>query len=689
MPCPIPLTQGIEPDHDSPPATENEVNILKMHLLACLAILTLAPADIVYMPDGKTYGAEIARPGTNNAVTIIEENDGKKLTKHPRILAGEDDFRCLQTPPEMPVMVQARKDLITNARKYVHSSKLTGRASGQDPSGLGIARGMIDRVITLVTAFRMTGEKCFRSAAIKYIVALDAEKTGRLLPQNQLRGFWLTDGEECAGIAIAYDWMYDSLSAAERKTVVDIARNRLLALGLEECRMGGQWWFAKRFSNWNAVCAGGLGMLCLAMYEDCPAAREILPHIEESLSEFITPLKDTDGGWPEGVGYWNYGMAYAFGYLLSWERSMGKAHPLMKLPATKKTLSFPLDFSPNAMSAGFGDNNHFHPSPFHYAAAKRFKLDLVMGAIDSYMTETGRGLGGLMGGSATGCVLHPGTVSKDPRGQTRVAKVWKGLGWGLIADSMPRPKLYLSMRGGNTIEEHTHVDLLSFRVLVGKEWLIENGRSGRYLFPTTFSEHRAKNNDLNATYKNTIFVNGVGPIPGSETNCEQVVRGQGCYGVRMEASSTLALPEDASIFCGRLALMVNDSAFVIIDRVKTPGLSLVESRMHSYKDVTFSKTGAMIKGDTESMRVTYASLEPAGLFRATTAPASPTNPSATMMRWSPIKLYKEAVLVTLLTPGSSQTAATVVRDGKNFLITLTIKGKTVKLRIRPDLTLLQ
>ena len=191
----------------------------------------------------------------------------------------------------------------------------------------------------------------------KHILVTRNQKHFRaLLPQNQLRGFWLTDGEECACIAIAYDWMYDSLSMAERKTLVDIARNRLLALGLEECRMGGQWWFAKRFSNWNAVCAGGLGMLCLAMYEDCPAAREILPHIEESLSEFIVPLKKTDGGWPEGVGYWNYGMAYAFGYLMSWERSMGKVHPLMKLPATKKTLSFPLDFSPNAMSAGFGDN---------------------------------------------------------------------------------------------------------------------------------------------------------------------------------------------------------------------------------------------------------------------------------------------------------------------------------------------
>ena len=663
---------------------------VKTYLLTCLVILTSATVDMLCMNNGKIYGAEAAhsvpkaRMGTAGA--NAKENDVKKLAAHPRILAGKDDFARLRNTPEMPAMVQARKDLITNADKYVRSAKLKGWG-GQDPSGLGYARETIDRIITLVVAFRMTGKEDYRLSALKYIQRLDTAKSGRLRPENELRGFWLTDGEECAGIAIAYDWMYDSLSEAERKMLVDLCQKRLLAIGLRDCRKEGQWWFAKRFSNWNAVCAGGLGMLCLAMYEDSPAARKILPHVEESLGEFMTPLKDTDGGWPEGLGYWNYGMSFAFGYLLSWENTMGKVHPLMKLPATQKTLHFPLDFYPNAMAAGFGDNNHYYPGPVHYAAARRFKDDVVMGAIDSYLIKTGKGMSGLMGGSATSCVLHPGTAQKDRRNLTHVAKVWKGLGWGLIADSMPNPKLYLSMRGGNTIEEHTHVDLLSFRVLVGKEWLIENGRSGRYLFPTTFSEHRAKNNDLNATYKNTIFINGVGPVPGSETDTEQVVRGQGCYGVRMDATSAMVLAEEDSFFCARLALMVDDSAFVIIDRVTSPGLTLVESRMHSYKKVTFAKAGAMIQGDTESMRVSYASLKPARLFRATTAPASPTNPVATMMRWSPTRLQTEAMLVTLLTPGTTPAAAAVTRDGKNFLVSLTIKGKTRKLRIRPDLTL--
>ena len=72
----------------------------------------------------------------------------EKVTPHPRPFASEADLARLRVEPEMPAMVQAHGDLIRNARKYVRSSKLTGWGAGQDPSGLGTAREMIDRVET-------------------------------------------------------------------------------------------------------------------------------------------------------------------------------------------------------------------------------------------------------------------------------------------------------------------------------------------------------------------------------------------------------------------------------------------------------------------------------------------------------------------------------------------------------------
>ena len=56
---------------------------------------------------------------------------------------------------------------------------------------------------------------------------------------------------------------------------------------------------------------------------------------------------------------------------------------------TKKTLAFPLDFFPNSLPAGFGDINGYAPTPFHYAAAMRFKQEFVMGASLDQQARTG------------------------------------------------------------------------------------------------------------------------------------------------------------------------------------------------------------------------------------------------------------------------------------------------------------
>ena len=82
-------------------------------------------------------------------------------------------------------------------------------------------------------------------------------------------------------------------------------------------------------NNWNAVCAGGGGVLALAMYEDLPVAKKALRIAERCIPNFMESVRKARGGWEEGIGYWNYGMCYAFRYLLSHERSTRRPHPLL------------------------------------------------------------------------------------------------------------------------------------------------------------------------------------------------------------------------------------------------------------------------------------------------------------------------------------------------------------------------
>ncbi len=140
---------------------------------------------------------------------------------------------------------------------------------------------------------------------------------------------------------------------------------RALARALPGADGGPPWpgWYCPPHFNWNAVCAGGAGLLALAMYDELPEARRVLPRVEKSIDVFMRGLQQTGGGWIEGVGYWDYGMRYAFLYLLSHERATGRSHPLIDLPETKITLGFPTDFSPNGVPCGFGDSNLWRPMP--------------------------------------------------------------------------------------------------------------------------------------------------------------------------------------------------------------------------------------------------------------------------------------------------------------------------------------
>src|SRR5436190_1992192 len=81
-------------------------------------------------------------------------------------------------------------------------------------------------------------------------------------------------------------------------------------------RNGGKtqdWYYKKPDTNWNTVCNGGAGMLALALYEYCPEAARVLELVEQGVAPYFESMS-ADGGWPEGIGYWNYGMRYGFMY---------------------------------------------------------------------------------------------------------------------------------------------------------------------------------------------------------------------------------------------------------------------------------------------------------------------------------------------------------------------------------------
>ena len=605
------------------------------------------------------------------------------LISHPRLFAGVEQIARLKSRPDLE-WLQGIEDWVRE-----HAEKWVDAPSFVDPDKSEFCYCIIPgkehemRVTSLAIRWLQTGEERYRRSVVEYVRWMNESDCwseifrGRR-PDDPTRDYDLNHGVRALTLALAYDWLYDSLLPDEKALFLEVAKTYIFDTAIKNCRDGGSWWYATAHNNWNGVCAGGLGVLCLAMYDDCAEARELLPRVEHSLGIFMRAHAENSGASEEGTGYWNYGMRYAGLYLRSYEMATGEKHLLLEVPWLEANLTFPLDFSPNGLDVGFGDIPGFgQPLPFHYDIARSRGLDKVVRRIDARLrknprpvpsTNTGTGMGywdAWESATPLWLLVHDRNETAPPAVDKHGVKIYPGLDWGLLADSMPHSHLYMSVRGGNAGAAHAHDDLLSFNCCVGHEILIGNPKPSKYL-PTTFTLRRCEIPDINPQFKNTLLINGVGMYHGTRTDSVLVIEGRGYKGIRMAATSAFTTPAGATHprnisrldFVGRLFLMLDHGAWLIVDSISSPkgGPSLCEARFHTYAHTERTENGALLTGKRESLRMSFAANVRSFLATATTAPTTARDTVATMLRWCADEHVRElkprvTFLVTLLTPG--------------------------------------
>ncbi len=269
----------------------------------------------------------------------------------------------------------------------------------------------------------------------------------------------------------------------------------------------------------------------------------------------------------------------------------------------------------------------------------------------------------------------------------REVRLYRGLDWGILKDADAEPPLTLTVRGGSTDVPHGHRDLLSFHCVVGNETLISNLSPDEYL-DTTFSPRREELFEITPASKNTILINGVGIASGSALDSTDIVRIAGAQGLRLEATSAMDVMRDgpAAIFCGRLFLLLDEHAVLVIDRATLPHPGRIESRVHTFADVTRTDRDAVLSGAEAVLTVAYAATVPALLVSATTAPTTPTAASATVLRWcTEGSDHQDITLVTLLSPGSASAGVEVRRDGEVVRVDVEIDGTRRSVVLQSDL----
>ncbi len=597
-----------------------------------------------------------------------------KVAPHPRLFAGPDALARPARRPRLRFLKRCADRVAAEADEFLASPACAPLRDVHN-THLHRAREAQKRIVTLLVRWFQTGDERLREAAVGCVREMAGWEywswmTWRISDPRPDAIFDLSYGENSATLAFAFDWLHDTLSDAERELFVSTARDRSLVPFLAHTKEP-RWpyWYCLPHSNWNAVCAGGAGLLALAMYDELPEARRALPRVEKSIDVFMRGLQETGGGWTEGVGYWGYGMRYAFLYLLSHERATGRSHPLLELPETKITVGFPTDFSPNGVACGFGDSNLWRPQPEHYAAAQRVGRADVLRELEDRMSADGSSNGGWPN-AALWLLVHPGHRAPAVRAERNVAKLYDKMDWGILADRMPTPRVYLSVRGGTTKVHHGHLDLLSYHCVVGDEALVPNLGVGEYL-DTTFSPRREDIFEIAPASKNVILINGVGIAHGSSV-ASKLVRGRGLSGIRIDATEAMGLSRDdepAARFCGRLFLMLGGRAFLIVDRVVLPHDRpgrVARAHLRVRCDAG-RRRGADRRAPehADRLRLQRPGQAAHGPHRAHDARQVGQRPALVYRR-----LHEDVIMATLLSPGDAAAQVRIEPAGRGFAVNI-------------------
>jgi MYXO-CTERM domain-containing protein len=203
----------------------------------------------------------------------------------------------------------------------------------------------------------------------------------------------LNEAHMLLGASVAYDWIYETLSAADRATIAT-------KLGIEALKVGAYlpsaWWVDQYLQNHNWIDTAGLGMAALALQGEDARAAGWLTLAQTNLQRLqLSVGAIPDGSWHEGLPYEGYGLAMALPFWVAM-RHLGADYTDMGLLRGygKFYLTTGIPDSPQQLILPFGDFTHWPAQQvlqvLRFTAA-RFRDGYAVTGANRYIANVPRG----------------------------------------------------------------------------------------------------------------------------------------------------------------------------------------------------------------------------------------------------------------------------------------------------------
>jgi hypothetical protein len=283
-----------------------------------------------------------------------------------------------------------------------------------------------------------------------------------------------------AALGIGYDWLYSSLSGADRAAIKNAIATKGIDPWLDRIRSGEALHHER--NNWNQVCNGGESIGALAIADEEPErARRILEHAQVAIGS-IMQLFAPDGGFEEGPSYWNYATTYNALYIAALDSALGTDFGASDAPGFSTTVDYHIQSTGPALQiANFGDaKKDVFPSPqvfwfalrYHRPAYAAHERTIVLDPNLDHQAGMESKRFSMLGLMWAALPSVPGDTAQLPLAESfsRVAQAYMRSAWD------DPNAWYIGFKGGDAHASHGHLDLGSFVMdASGQRWASDLG----------------------------------------------------------------------------------------------------------------------------------------------------------------------------------------------------------------------
>lgn len=381
-----------------------------------------------------------------------------KSKAHPRLFFTEQAFQDLRTQlaeGKNTCLVGLNGCMMSVAdRLGLDTSPLPFDREKMKATYNGTARKWAMRIISAAYAYRVTSDKKYLKACESNILSF-----ARDFPMYT-SGFWLENSEVCMSFAIAYDWLYKSLSAKTKKEMI----KAISTIGYDDAEDEKKAWFYKSNHNWNSVCNASLVCAAIATFEQHPErSAAVIKKALETNPLALEGIYYPDGASPEGPSYWDYATNFECMMMMALEDNFGTDFGLSDAPGFKEAAEYRI-FAVGNTGRWFNYSDCSTNIPrscmaLWYYAWKYGKTEVLFRDVENMgpkYTENVRALY-----MAIACAQRIGSfeVSKPQKhilvcgGSVDILMARNG--WG-------RKDAYLGLKAGKIKVNHSHMDLGGF-----------------------------------------------------------------------------------------------------------------------------------------------------------------------------------------------------------------------------------